>query len=96
MAGILAMRGRGVRSGLRLDEARILDLAPTILHLLGMPVPDQMDGRVLTEALDAVLADRVPWQPIEPGPARTPDTSDYTPEDEEAVRRRLEDLGYLG
>ncbi len=31
--------------------AQIIDLAPTILHLMGVPVPDDMDGQVLTEAL---------------------------------------------
>ena len=34
-----------------LDQPRIVDLAPTVLHVMGCPVPDDMDGRVLTEAL---------------------------------------------
>jgi len=34
-----------------ISGARIIDLAPTILHLMNVPVPDDMDGRVLTEAL---------------------------------------------
>jgi len=29
----------------------IFDVAPTILHIMGLPVPDDMDGRVLTEIL---------------------------------------------
>ena len=28
-----------------------VDLAPTVLRLLGLPVPEHMEGRVLTEAL---------------------------------------------
>jgi arylsulfatase A-like enzyme len=28
-----------------------IDLAPTVLHILGVPSPERMDGRVLTEAL---------------------------------------------
>jgi len=28
-----------------------IDLAPTVLHILGVPAPERMDGRVLTEAL---------------------------------------------
>ena len=28
-----------------------IDLAPTILHLLGLPIPDHLEGRVLSEAL---------------------------------------------
>jgi arylsulfatase A-like enzyme len=30
----------------------IYDIAPTVLYLLGIPVPDDMDGRVLREAID--------------------------------------------
>ena len=32
-----------------IDGANIVDLAPTALHAMGLPVPDDMDGRVLTE-----------------------------------------------
>jgi arylsulfatase A-like enzyme len=28
-----------------------IDLAPTVLHILGVPAPERMDGRVLSEAL---------------------------------------------
>ncbi len=34
----------------------MLDIAPTVLHLLGVPVPADMDGRILTELLDPVAA----------------------------------------
>lgn len=45
--GIIIMKGPGVRTG-QLEHASLLDVAPTILHLLGQPVPAEMDGRVLT------------------------------------------------
>jgi hypothetical protein len=35
-----------------IEGARITDVAPTILHLLGLPVPEGFDGKVLTEALE--------------------------------------------
>jgi arylsulfatase A-like enzyme len=40
--------------------AGLIDLAPTILAMLGLPVPEAMDGRVLTEVLVAA--------PSGPGP----------------------------
>ena len=44
--------GAGVRSGVRLTSANVLDLAPTLLVLAGEPVARDMDGRVLAEAFD--------------------------------------------
>ena len=50
--GILVMAGGPIREGVRLEEAHIYDLFPTVLHLLGLPVPETADGRVLEEALE--------------------------------------------
>jgi arylsulfatase A-like enzyme len=46
------MAGGPIIGGFRLQKAHILDLFPTILHLLGLPVPDDVDGRVLTETFN--------------------------------------------
>jgi len=46
--GILAVSGADVKNT-EIKEAQIVDLAPTILHLMGLPVPREMDGRVLQE-----------------------------------------------
>jgi predicted AlkP superfamily phosphohydrolase/phosphomutase len=43
--------GPGIAKGRTLEAARLLDLAPTLLHLLEVPVPEDMDGRILHEAL---------------------------------------------
>jgi len=51
--GVLILAGAGVRPGTRLEEASILDLAPTLLHALGVAVPEELDGRVLSEAFAA-------------------------------------------
>jgi hypothetical protein len=48
--GLVILRGAGVRKGARLKECTNLDFAPTILHLLGLPIPAHMKGRVLEEA----------------------------------------------
>lgn len=50
--GFWSMAGPRVAAGLRLD-ASILDLAPTILRLLGVEVATDFDGRVLDEALSS-------------------------------------------
>lgn len=49
--GILVMHGPGVRRGETLQGASVLDLTPTILHLFGLPVGDDMDGSPLVNGL---------------------------------------------
>jgi len=46
--GVLLVAGQGIKPGVELDNARLIDVAPTILHLLGEAVPAGMEGRVLT------------------------------------------------
>jgi arylsulfatase A-like enzyme len=49
---VLILAGAGVKTGTQLAEASILDLTPTILHALGVAVPQDLDGRVLSEAFE--------------------------------------------
>jgi predicted AlkP superfamily phosphohydrolase/phosphomutase len=51
--GILILAGPGIMSGAPLENAHILDLTPTILHAMGVAVPHDLDGRVLSEAFEA-------------------------------------------
>ena len=53
--GIFIGHGARLRNGATVPDARIIDLAPTILHILNVPVPEDMDGRVLTDALTPEL-----------------------------------------
>jgi predicted AlkP superfamily pyrophosphatase or phosphodiesterase len=45
MAGIFFAVGNGVTPGLRLETVRAVDVAPTVLALLGQPIPEWMAGR---------------------------------------------------
>jgi hypothetical protein len=55
--GFVLLSGAGVRSGVRLTSAGVLDLAPTLLVLAGEPLARDMDGRVLAEAFDERFAE---------------------------------------
>lgn len=48
--GFFCLKGKRIREGMRI-EASIMDLAPTILHLMNLAVPGEMDGRILEEVL---------------------------------------------
>jgi hypothetical protein len=47
--GVLGFWGKGVRAGVEINDTTNLDIAPTLLALLGVPVPSVMKGRVLAE-----------------------------------------------
>lgn len=57
--GILVIKGPLVEPGASLGNPMLEDLAPTLLYLLGLPIPDYMDGQVLAAAFGRqVLRDR--------------------------------------
>jgi predicted AlkP superfamily phosphohydrolase/phosphomutase len=100
--GIFLAQGGGiVREGESVDRARIIDLAPTILHLLGVAAPDDMDGRVLEEIftevyhaehsvrrLEAPVGAVAVWEP--------PHEDAYSAAEAAIVQQRLDDMGYGG
>ena len=51
--GILVARGPGIRRNVRIEGAGLVDVAPTILSLVGAPLPDDLDGRPLRAMLTA-------------------------------------------
>lgn len=81
---------------IRLNNAQIIDVAPTLLHLADIPIPEDMDGRVLTEIFkDDFLRAR----PVRFGAAAERDRvveTEFSEEESEEVRERLKELGYLG
>lgn len=89
--GIFIAAGAGIRSGVALPEASILDLAPTLLHLLGEPVPRIMDGRVLTEA----LANPQAITYTENNDMGLMTEYGFKPAEAEQIEERLRGLGYL-
>ena len=54
--GLLVVRGPGIKAT-RLPPASIFDITPTLLYLSGLPLADDMPGRVLTGAFDPGLLD---------------------------------------
>jgi predicted AlkP superfamily phosphohydrolase/phosphomutase len=49
--GILTIYGPDVNKGQEIIGATLYDIAPTILHMLGVPIPEDLDGKVLSEIL---------------------------------------------
>ena len=93
--GIFLAWGPDVNRGTVVNDAEIVDLTPTILHLMDLPVPEDVDGNMLREIFKPGSA---PYdRPIRfrQGTGLKTSTSGQQPdEDERAVRDRLRALGY--
>jgi hypothetical protein len=99
MHGVLLGRGPELRRGARIEGARIIDCAPTILHSFGVEIPNDMDGRVLEEAFTREYLAENPvrksdavelvYEPVD-------GTPEMTDAESEEIRDRLRSLGYLG
>ncbi len=50
--GIFIAYGKDIRQGHEIKDAKIYDLLPTILHILSIPIPIDVDGKVLLDAFD--------------------------------------------
>lgn len=102
--GVVIISGGGARKGYHIEDASIYDVAPTILHYFGLPVGEDMDGRVLLEAFEpGTVADQVAtipsWEPAASGDDSARQTHEDAPAlpaaaNEEALRH-LRSLGYI-
>jgi predicted AlkP superfamily phosphohydrolase/phosphomutase len=92
--GVVALTGPSALEGAEL-AASIEDVAPTILYLLGEPIPYDLDGRLLAEAIEPALLDRRPPEYAEP--AQVGELAGVTRYDrgEGEVEGRLRSLGYI-
>jgi hypothetical protein len=96
--GIFFMAGGPVLASPERGQVTIYDVAPTILALLGIPVPEDMDGRVLEEFVDPAF-----WQkhPVRTVPSYERPRSELVEAEgaeagEDKILQQLETLGYVG
>jgi len=61
---MMILAGGPVRAGGELQDIGYPDIAPTILYLLGYPVPEDLPGRVLTEAINDEFLQKFPVRTI--------------------------------
>jgi predicted AlkP superfamily phosphohydrolase/phosphomutase len=95
--GIFLMAGKPIQKGLKLSNARIIDLAPTILKLFRLPIPSDMDGSVLAEVFqEGGISTDLPFrinEVIESSDRQTDEG--YSVKEQKAIAKRLRDLGYI-
>ena len=100
--GVVALAGAGVTPG-RTLSAQLVDIAPTVLQMFGLPIPDFMEGTPLTAMPKSGTSTRTERldqpRPAVNGPhAAAPNTNaefSFSDADQAIIEQRLADLGYL-
>jgi predicted AlkP superfamily phosphohydrolase/phosphomutase len=93
--GVLIAYGESFNKGAEIHGARLIDMAPTILYLMGQRVPEDMDGRVLEELFEPAF---IAANPIQLGASEGLDAgqgAQYSDEEAAIVEERLKALGYI-
>ena len=92
--GILLAKGPGIKPGSQVYGSRLLDIAPTILHAFGLPVGNDMEGRVLTELFqESIPIQTIPTWENPDGSSRS--RGSLTREESQALLEQFVALGYI-
>jgi hypothetical protein len=58
--GVIFLAGEGIRQGVTLEEAQVIDVMPTLLYGMRFPIARDLDGRVLVSAFEPSFLARTP------------------------------------
>jgi predicted AlkP superfamily phosphohydrolase/phosphomutase len=89
--GVLFLKDTDLKRSARDFSPFLIDMAPTILHALGLPVPTDMDGRVLEEIF--LVPRKVQYEDVDNAVSQQP--VQYLEAEVEMIEQRLRDLGYV-
>jgi len=94
MDGVFIARGPGVKHGHRLEKATILDVAPTVLRVFGIPQQQEMDGT----ALEEIFSENAVFPELEAAEApelEKKEGAGLSEEEKALIEARLRRLGYI-
>lgn len=97
MEGIFIIKGPGIKAGQVLSGLNITDVAPTVLYLMGKPIPDSMDGRVISEAIHNEFFRIHPptYYKEEEGVSFKENIQEFSEEEKKKIEEGLRALGYI-
>jgi arylsulfatase A-like enzyme len=89
--------GQGVfKENVQIENARIYDLAPTILYLMDQQIPSTMDGRILFDIFTEKFLEKHKAQYKDTNQSTdTKDENALTEEEKAALADMLRSLGYV-
>jgi len=95
--GIFVITGPYIKKGQEIKGINIVDIAPTVLYLMGQPIPGDMDGKVITDVFKESF---LTTHPVEYSGSKITISSHprhiLSPKEKKEIEERLRGLGYLG
>jgi arylsulfatase A-like enzyme len=96
--GIFISYGPDMRKAYNIQNAEIIDIAPTILHIMGTPIPKQSDGEILTTIFNEnseLSRKTAQYEEMNERGSERARKEVFSKEQEEEINERLKRLGYL-
>jgi predicted AlkP superfamily phosphohydrolase/phosphomutase len=95
MEGVFMASGPDLKPGTDAQGLRVIDVAPTLLHLMELPVPEGLDGRVVEDVLTDEVRTRRPPKYFRPQDMLDTSGGDRQTMEDESIKERLKGLGYI-
>ena len=94
--GVIIAAGPGIAEGVEVNGARLMDVAPTALYALGVPLNEDMDGRPVADlfTLEFAAEHSVTFRPNEAA-ASTDRVDPFSAAEEDDIMDQLKGLGYI-
>ncbi len=93
--GILIAHGQPFKKGATIQNAQLIDMAPTLLYLLNQPVPEDMDGKVLRDLFQPAFLSENAVRSTRETDFESNGSASYSEEEAAIVEERLAALGYI-
>jgi len=90
--GLYIGAGPSLAAGGEVRDLEIFDVAPNVLHMMGHPIPEHMDGRFRADLFAEGLGDGATYESFEGGGG---DRYGITEDEERDLEEKLRGLGYL-
>ncbi|MBD3367945.1 MAG: sulfatase-like hydrolase/transferase [Candidatus Eisenbacteria bacterium] len=97
LEGAYIVSGPGIRKGHHGEQANVVDVTPTLLAYLGLPVAEDMDGEPMLHIFEEPFLAANPVETVptfETGEPKDPEAPLESPMDE-GIKEKLRSLGYI-
>jgi predicted AlkP superfamily phosphohydrolase/phosphomutase len=95
MDGIFIAAGRDLKSGMEAEGLRVIDVAPLLLYLTGLGIPEGLDGKLVEDILEQEARRKRPPEYFRPEEVFDRSAGGRQTMEDESIKERLKGLGYI-